>query len=95
MGGMDYGAFSLPFQALDKVNGTHLLSLSSGAVATVFFVLFIVWCIYSWILLYHWREYSPSKLEVVKMAVIYFTGSGIIVVLAALAFSVYSLSSVL
>ncbi len=80
--------------SLGALNDAHfLIPLSPHVVGVIFFIFLCVWATYSWILLYHWRNYGTSKLEVATMSIIYFAGSAIIIVLTALAFSAYSLSA--
>lgn len=61
---------------------TSLLLFSLGA------LLLAVWAIFSIIVRYHWKNYGMNKLEVLKMTLIYFIGSGILLLLiGAFAFS--------
>lgn len=54
---------------------TPLLLFSCGA------LLFAVWAIFSIIAHYHWRSYGTSKIEIIKMTLIYFVGSAILLAL--------------
>lgn len=54
---------------------TPLLLFSFGV------LLFAVWAIFSVIAHYHWKNYSTSKIEVIKMTLIYFVGSAILLVI--------------
>lgn len=51
---------------------TPLLLFSLGA------LLFAVWAIFSIIAHYHWKSYGTSKIEVIKITLIYFVGSAIL-----------------
>lgn len=44
-------------------------------------LLFAIWAIFSVIAHYHWKNYSTSKIEVIKMTLIYFVGSAILLAL--------------
>ena len=64
---------------------TPLLLFSLGA------LLFAVWAIFSIIARYHWKNYGTNKLEVIKMTLIYFVGSGILLALIGIFAFVYTI----
>ena len=64
---------------------TPLLLFSLGG------LLFAVWAIFSIIAHYHWKNYGASKIEVVKMTLIYFVGSAILIALIAVFAFAYAL----
>ncbi len=55
--------------------------------------LFVAWGIYSFVLRYHWKKYATSKLDVMQMDIIYFIGSGVLLVAMAIAALLYSMTS--
>ena len=57
---------------------TPLLLFSLGA------LLFAVWAGFRIIAHYHWKNYGTNKLEVIKMTLIYFVGSAILLALIAI-----------
>lgn len=50
-----------------------------------------VWAIFSIIARYHWKNYGTNKLEIMKMTLIYFVGSGILLGLIGIFAFAYSL----
>lgn len=54
-------------------------------------LMFALWIVYSIILRYHWKNYGSNQLEIIKMNVIYFVGSGILIAGMVLFAFLYSL----
>lgn len=60
----------------------------------VCYVIFIIsWLVYTLILRYHWKKYSVNNVELLQMNLIYFIGSGMIIVLMGASAFLYSLPS--
>ena len=59
----------------------------------IFGVLLVAWIIYSIILRYHWKKYATSKLDTMRMDIIYFIGSAVLIGAMTIAALAYSLSS--
>lgn len=60
----------------------------------VLYVVFILsWMVFTLVLRYHWKKYSVSNLDLLKMNLVYFIGSGVIIVLMGAAAFLYSLPS--
>ena len=66
---------------------TPLILFSLGA------LLFVAWAIFSIIAHYHWKMYGASKIEIVKMTLIYFVGSAIILALIGVFALTFTISS--
>lgn len=64
---------------------TPLLLFSLGA------LLFAVWAVFSIIAHYHWKSYGTNQLEIIKMTLIYFVGSAILLAAVAIFAFAYSL----
>lgn len=76
--------------SLDFLSGIgDALHLGPWVVGLLFLLLLLIWGIYTWVLLYHLFQYGTSRLEILKMRVIYLTGSGILLILLALSFIAY------
>jgi uncharacterized protein YacL len=70
-----------------------VIHVTPTLLGALFFLLLLVWAIDSWVLHYHWTTFGTDLLENVKLHVLYFVGSGILIGLACLFFGLYSLSS--
>lgn len=62
-------------------------------VFSLFGLLLSAWLIYSMIMRYHWKNYSVTKLEVLRTSLIYFTGSGILLFIIGACAILYAISS--
>ncbi len=83
-----------PMIPLGAMNGSgFVIPLSAQALGAILFILVLIWCVYSWIIRYHWKHYGTSKWETAKMSIVYFAGSALILFLLFLAFGAYSLSA--
>ncbi len=69
------------------------IPLSGNFLVGVFLTMFVVWFIHMIIVRYHWKNYGNDKLLVVKMNIIYFTGSAVLFGALALSLIAYSSST--
>jgi len=74
-------------------NDLPVIHITPTVLGVVFFILLVVWAINSWVLHYHWTEYGTDLLGKVKLHVLYFLGSGVLIALACFFFGLYSLAS--
>ena len=63
-------------QAIDALPD-KLLSLGANFGTVLFSGLFILFCVYSLVLLYHWIRYAPKNLVMVIATVAYFGGGAV------------------
>lgn len=59
----------------------------------LFAVFILLWIVFTFILVYHWKKYSVSNLDLLKMNLVYFIGSGVIIVLMGASAFLYSIPS--
>lgn len=65
------------------------LHIGPWMVGLLFALLIVFWAVYTWIIFYHWGRFGTAQLEVLKMRVIYLTGSGILLTLMAITLIAY------
>ena len=103
-GALSPAVANLPSFFRKKGYNTRMLLLASAAEhfriplpPLVFFILFALlfagWLIYTIVLRYHWKKYAHSKLDIMHMDIIYFIGSGALLVAMAISALFYSLTA--